>query len=238
MAGSYWEDAASWWWWWWCRHGRPWRSNPAPRARRAPTAVVVGHQAGVPPPAAGPGQERERVEVRVAAPQPEVEGFTGETEHLTPLHPLTSTDGHRVQEGVAGAQAVIVEDDDVPCAAHGSREDDEARRGREDGLAGGGVEVDAAVAGRVGRGRRSEAVGDGRVDRRLVRSCRRLDGPLPGGRLPARRLLGDRLLGRPGGGGRRWRHSSGGDDDRCDERDGKDGAKSEWQVGEHSTPRA
>ena len=56
--------------------------------------------------------------------------------------------------------------------AHRSGERHVARGAGHDGVARGGVVLDAPVAGAEGVGRRSEAVGDGRVDRRRVVDAR------------------------------------------------------------------
>jgi hypothetical protein len=106
-----------------------------------------------------------RIEIGLAGPDAEVETLLGGAEDLTladlvaPAHPDES------QEGVAGAQPIVVEDDDMEPVGHRTGEHHFAGGRREDRCAPGGGVLQAPVAGIPVLRRRAEPVDDRRVDR-------------------------------------------------------------------------
>ena len=122
-------------------------------------------------------EQPRRVEVGIAGPHAEVEPVLRGAERLALADVVAPADGDVAQEGVAGAQTVGVEDDDVEAAGHRTGEDHLASGGGAHGRAGNGGVLEAAVPGVPVLRRRAEGVDDRCVDRRPVR-----DGTGAGGR--------------------------------------------------------
>ena len=147
----------------------------SPRRRAAPSAGTHGQPAAVRRPL-GPGRPSTSP-ARTASPIP--------------------TSG--VDRLVRRAPAVVVQHHDDPAARDRRRPGDRARAGREHRVAGAGREVDPAVAGEPGLGRRVERVGDqqGAVERGLPAGGRGRDGR-SGGVRGRRRVRGRARAGRAG----------------------------------------
>ena len=118
------------------------------------------------------GEEESRVDVGVAGAGAEVERRVARGAHgLALAHVVAPLHGNRAEERVAGADAVVVEDDDVEGAPDLTGERDLAGGRSPHGGAGRGGVVEAAVPGAPRLGRGPEAVGNGRVDGRAVGRC-------------------------------------------------------------------
>ncbi len=159
-------------------------SAPAQRREVGSPAQVVderSHRRGLGGGRARPGVGREQldldgrateqgrgVEVGVPGPHAEVEPAAGRPDRIALPHGLPGRHAGGGEERVAGPQPVRVPDGDVQRPAHRPGEQDGARpAGPHDGARRGGV-LDAPVAGTVGRRRRPEGVGHGRVHGRDV----------------------------------------------------------------------
>ncbi len=130
------------------------------RLRRRPP-LVVGHQVDL----GGSGREKARgVDVGVADPGAEVKPVARRTDQLALHHRVTTVHGDRLQERVAGANAVGVEDDDMKAPAHCTGVDHLSVGRRTHGISRRRVVVDSPVPGRPGVGGRPEGIDDGTPD--------------------------------------------------------------------------
>jgi hypothetical protein len=121
-----------------------------------------------------PGEQRRRIDVDVAGPDPEVQPVARGADPLALLDRLADRDVDAGQEGVARPQPVRMPDGHVQRPGHRSGEQHGPRCAGAHGCAWRGGVLDPPVAGPVRRGRRPERIGDRRIDRGQIRPARRL----------------------------------------------------------------